>query len=698
MNKKRCEGRTTAAWIAETESARMSGLPNLSSLSLAHAVPDIGEEMGAAGTGQSVASKIIKCATRSVGLAFEETFQEFLKQPNNRKMYLNRSVYWVSVHIALACKYTLSLSRSLPHSPRDVDFAMNLILYYLFYVDPHAEFQQIEDDDATARRLAKTVRRERWVVDVSFMCISKTSTRSRKPFQNMCRLYSKLTFESWKVNWIRDILKVRDDMFFAYPYDDTIWTPRTSSWQLDDESRRRFYVACMEVTNQLVDPLKYRRSPPTRPGGFLEEDDVLGSGSFGTVYRILTKKEGWVAKKVMHKTSSKQNVDLETKSCVSTLITREIFLWYLLSKHNPSNYVAQILDVEYSLGWAKEERAGAPREYFVDSINFVSKLSVPFNVLLRSVQPRPPNSTSTDANPKIRPWFLQFAKQSIGHALKGLEHMKQWGVVHVDVKPANMVFSPTTGYVQLSDFGSARPYNKKAYGTTWNEYFNEGIFSKESHSVGNIFTFQYVAPEIAMGELGPMYKVTYASDCWSIGITTAELLHPDLMIKELIPPGIIDDKNPIHAHYWGIAAASLLTGNPLPKPEDLETASWFGALKNGEWLLKISKRYYNEIFLPSINSEPQREHVAKVYYDYLGQGDAESMFDFLKNGCLVFDSSRRKNASQLLSDESFRSFWKGADSNVPILLPRGEVGLAERLAPLKQKYRVSEWLWTTKHM
>jgi serine/threonine protein kinase len=84
-----------------------------------------------------------------------------------------------------------------------------------------------------------------------------------------------------------------------------------------------------------------------------------------------------------------------------------------------------------------------------------------------------------------------------------LDHAHAMGVVHRDVKPANMILEPE-GRVRLTDFGIAKTFDDPTTVTTTGEL---------------VGTISYMAPEILQG-----HPATPSSDLYSLGAVTYELL------------------------------------------------------------------------------------------------------------------------------------------------------------------------------
>ena len=123
---------------------------------------------------------------------------------------------------------------------------------------------------------------------------------------------------------------------------------------------------------------------------------------------------------------------------------------------------------------------------------------------------------------QVRRWFIQVAS--------ALEHAHGLGVVHRDVKPANIIVSTDRSSAALVDFGIA---------------FTQDDVSKLTATGYVIGTAAYMSPEQAAGE-----ELDGRSDLYSLGITLYEVLSGHLPhagqyqglsdANEAIPPAVDD--------------------------------------------------------------------------------------------------------------------------------------------------------------
>lgn len=103
------------------------------------------------------------------------------------------------------------------------------------------------------------------------------------------------------------------------------------------------------------------------------------------------------------------------------------------------------------------------------------------------------------SNNRIHPDLVRIFAYQIFSALHYLHSI---GICHRDLKPTNVLIDPSTGYLQLCDFGSAKPIHP------------------DEESVSYIATRNYRAPEL----LYDSTKYSFPVDIWAAGCIIAELL------------------------------------------------------------------------------------------------------------------------------------------------------------------------------
>ncbi len=113
--------------------------------------------------------------------------------------------------------------------------------------------------------------------------------------------------------------------------------------------------------------------------------------------------------------------------------------------------------------------------------------------------PAPPSGSST----RDRAYFRNIARLGM-EAAEALEHAHQEGIVHRDVKPANLMID-ARGHLWVTDFGLARLQNDSGLTFT-----------------GDVLgTLRYMSPEQALGRRG---LLDHRTDIYSLGVTLYELL------------------------------------------------------------------------------------------------------------------------------------------------------------------------------
>ena len=127
------------------------------------------------------------------------------------------------------------------------------------------------------------------------------------------------------------------------------------------------------------------------------------------------------------------------------------------------------------------------------------------------------------------PQSSKIALPILGQLAGALDYAHSFGLVHRDVKPGNVIVSPS-GHVTLTDFGVARAAQ-------------ESRLTSTGSLVG---TPQYMSPEHAQGE-----EVDYRSDIYSLGVVAYEMLTGRTPFGATTPHAVLhqliyDPPPPIH--------------------------------------------------------------------------------------------------------------------------------------------------------
>ena len=150
---------------------------------------------------------------------------------------------------------------------------------------------------------------------------------------------------------------------------------------------------------------------------------------------------------------------------------------------------------------------------------------------------------------------VHFATQ----VLSALQHAHSKGIIHRDVKPANIMVS-TTGEVKITDFGVS-------YSTNQEQITQDGMV---------VGTAQYISPEQAQGK-----QATPQSDIYSLGVVAYEGLcgHRPFTgttpvdiaaahVNDPVPP--LPDSIDVQLRQF---VMSMLSKDPLDRPKDALTVS-----------------------------------------------------------------------------------------------------------------------------
>ena len=171
------------------------------------------------------------------------------------------------------------------------------------------------------------------------------------------------------------------------------------------------------------------------------------------------------------------------------------------------------------------------------------------------------DSIKNDLNFVCTPIDYNFVRRILRQIFEGVNFMHSKGVIHRDLKAANILFDKIRCVVKIADFGLSRLVRQPMQPMT-----------KEVQSMW------YRAPEILLGNL----NYTFAVDYWSLGIIAYELLYLkhrfqgtseiDMLFKifkEKGTPEFIDVTHPMYLSYrddYTLANASFRVNFPRFKP------------------------------------------------------------------------------------------------------------------------------------
>lgn len=198
--------------------------------------------------------------------------------------------------------------------------------------------------------------------------------------------------------------------------------------------------------------------------------EILGEGTYGTVYMCRNRETGkLVATKLLKQYPGDEGLSATTM--------REITL--LLSLVSP--YVVKLLEADHVVRSGEETETTIVFEYL-------------YNNLSRYIR---------QEYGKGKPVPLSTARHFTYQILLGMQHCHASGVMHCDLKPANILYDKSTNSVKIADLGLARQFH---------------LFSRRyTHEVQTLY---YRAPEVLLG----MREYTSQIDMWSVGCILGEML------------------------------------------------------------------------------------------------------------------------------------------------------------------------------
>ncbi|CAI5463729.1 unnamed protein product [Closterium sp. Yama58-4] len=237
------------------------------------------------------------------------------------------------------------------------------------------------------------------------------------------------------------------------------------------------------------------------------EDNLLGRGAFGDVYRAVSPADGttlWAVKRAKLITN-----DFDTEVC------------QMASKHHPN--------LVRLLGFA---------------IGITDKTRVE-QVLIYELMPHGDLSHWMGKDAPTPLTFQQRVDILIG-AARGFEYLHSFGIVHRDIKPANILLDGNM-QAKISDFGLVR--------------MGEGTALQSTRVVG---TPGYVDPSYVASN-----KATTAADVYSFGVVMLELMTGRQAVGESLATGADEETNcPMTIVCWVEQQLQQSSNGPAPGLSD----------------------------------------------------------------------------------------------------------------------------------
>ncbi len=257
--------------------------------------------------------------------------------------------------------------------------------------------------------------------------------------------------------------------------------------------------------------------------GYYRIVEEIGEGGFGTVYKAVHRLlEQPVALKSLHQFLTKEPRFKER-------FFREAEIQAKLKHQN----IVSIHNFFYEEG-----------VYFI-VMEFVEGMVLPNNQAVRTL------ADLIKFGPLAEEKVLPIAKQ----VLEAVSYAHNLGILHLDIKPSNILFTPT-GEVKVADFGIARIVSGERAGLA---------------SEVRVGTAPYMSPEQILNK-----QLDKTSDIYSLGITFYEMLTGEVPFRRTAdssieeqhlfsPPPKLREKNPKVSPLWERIIEKALAKKPLDR-------------------------------------------------------------------------------------------------------------------------------------
>lgn len=158
----------------------------------------------------------------------------------------------------------------------------------------------------------------------------------------------------------------------------------------------------------------------------------------------------------------------------------------------------------------------------------------------------------------------------IGEIILGLEAIHQANVVHLDIKPENVLMK-SDGHLKISDFGiseildddSQDDSDSKVNSLNSNDedisnkrIINEILLRQRGKTASKMSTLEYMAPEIYTTSKKKR-NISFKADLWSVGIILYELLYGEVPFsREVIVQEFLESKTDFSKKYLYFPSSS----------------------------------------------------------------------------------------------------------------------------------------------